>query len=78
LHGAGIVLQPEPTLADDVAAGRLVPVLPAWSYMHTPMHLIHAQDRRPTAKLRSIIDFLLERFGSEELAGAFRVHRGGS
>lgn len=62
LHGAGIVLQPEVSLADDVAAGRLVHVLPAWSYMHTPMHLIYAQDRRPTAKLRSIIDFLLARF----------------
>jgi len=70
LHGAGIVLQPEASLADDVAAGRLVPVLPAWSYVPTPMHLIYAQDRRPTAKLRSIIDFLLERFGPEGLPAA--------
>ncbi|ASL46462.1 HTH-type transcriptional regulator DmlR [Burkholderia sp. AD24] len=63
LRGAGIVLQPEVLLADDIAAGRLVPVLPCWSYRPTPMHLIYAQDRRPTAKLRSVIDFLLERFG---------------
>ena len=70
LHGAGIVLQPEASLADDVASGRLVPVLPAWSYMPTPMHLIYAQDRRPTAKLRSIIDFLLERFGPVGLPAA--------
>jgi hypothetical protein len=34
------------------------------------MHLIYAQDRRPTAKLRSIIDFLLERFGPEGLPAA--------
>ena len=68
LHGAGIVLQPEVLLADDIAAGRLVRVLPAWAYMPTPMYLIYAQDRRPTAKLRSVIDFIVDRFG---------VHTGG-
>ena len=63
LNGLGIVLQPEAVLADDVAAGRLVPVLPDWSYKPSPMFLIYAQDSRPTAKLRSAIDFLLGRFG---------------
>lgn len=66
LNGVGIVLQPEVVLADDLAAGHLLPVLPDWSLMPSPMHLIYAQDRRPTAKLRSVIDFLLERFGSAE------------
>jgi len=61
--GAGIVLQPEDALADDFAAGRLLPVLPAWSFKPTPMHLVHAHDRKPTAKLRSAIDFLVARFG---------------
>jgi DNA-binding transcriptional LysR family regulator len=63
LHGAGIVLQPEAVLADDLAAGRLLPVLPAWSLLPSPMYLIYAQDARPTAKLRSMIDFLLARLG---------------
>ncbi|AEK63015.1 LysR family transcriptional regulator [Collimonas fungivorans] len=63
LHGAGIVLQPEVLLADDIAAGRLVPVLPAWSYRPTPMYLIYRQDSRPTAKLRSVIDLLVKCFG---------------
>lgn len=66
LHGAGIVLQPEVLLADDIATGRLVSVLPAWSYRSTPMYLIYAQDSRPTAKLRSVIDLLLKHFGLEE------------
>lgn len=65
LHGAGIVLQPEALLADDIAAGRLVQILPDWAYKTTPMYLIYAQDSRPTAKLRSVIDFLLERFGPD-------------
>jgi len=63
IHGAGIVLQPEVLLADDLASGRLVSVLPSWSYMPTPMHLIYAQDRRPTAKLRTMIDLLVLHFG---------------
>ena len=66
LHGAGIVLQPEVLLADDIAAGRLLPVLPTWSYKPTPMYLIYPQDTRPTAKLRSVIDLLLKRFGLEQ------------
>lgn len=66
LLGVGIVLQPEILLADDITAGRLVPVLPEWSFKPTPMYLIYAQDTRPTAKLRSIIDFLVQRFGLRE------------
>lgn len=63
LNGIGIALQPEAVLADDLAAGRLVPVLPGWSLAPSPMYLIYAQNLRPTAKLRSAIDFLLARFG---------------
>ncbi|MCX7515141.1 LysR family transcriptional regulator [Frateuria hangzhouensis] len=63
LNGIGIVLQPEAVLADDLASGQLLPVLPGWSLAPSPMYLIYAQDRRPTAKLSSAIDFLLERFG---------------
>jgi DNA-binding transcriptional LysR family regulator len=62
--GAGIVLQPEDALADDLAAGRLSPVLPDWSFRPTPVHLVYAPDRKPTAKLRSAIDFLVARFGA--------------
>ncbi|WP_448951715.1 LysR family transcriptional regulator [Labrys neptuniae] len=63
LHGAGIVLQPEVLLSHDLEAARLEAVLPQWSYKPTPMHLIYAPDRRPTAMLRSAIDFLVARFG---------------
>jgi DNA-binding transcriptional LysR family regulator len=66
LHGAGIVLQPEVLLCEDIAAGRLVPVLADWSYKPSPMFLIYPQDSRPTAKLRSVIDLLLKNFGLQE------------
>ncbi len=65
LHGTGIAMQPEMLLTDDLATGRLEPVLPGWSYKPTPMYLIYAQDRRPTAKLRSAIDFILAGFGPD-------------
>jgi DNA-binding transcriptional LysR family regulator len=69
LSGIGIVLQPEVVLADDLASGRLLPVLPDWSLTPSPMHLIYAQDHRPSAKLRSAIDFLVARFGLDPEAG---------
>jgi DNA-binding transcriptional LysR family regulator len=69
IAGAGIVLQPEDALADALAAGALLPVLPSWSFRPTPMHLVYAPDRRPTAKLRSAIDFLVHRFGTGRQAG---------
>jgi DNA-binding transcriptional LysR family regulator len=63
LRGVGIVLQPEMLLADDLAAGRLEPVLPAWSFKPSPIYLIYTQDHRPTAKMRGAIDFLLAWLG---------------
>ncbi|HEY9130337.1 MAG TPA: LysR family transcriptional regulator [Dyella sp.] len=63
LAGLGIIMQPEVLLADDVAAGRLTRVLPACEPPSRPMHLIYPADRRPTAKLRCFIDFVVETFG---------------
>ena len=62
LQGMGIVLLPEMLLASDLAADRLRPVLPAWCHAPTPMYLVHARDQRPSALLRSAIDFLAGRF----------------
>lgn len=58
--GAGIVLQPADALADYLVAGQLTPVLPSWALQPTQTQLVYAQDRKPTAKLRSAIDFLVE------------------
>jgi DNA-binding transcriptional LysR family regulator len=66
LNGIGIALQPEAVLADDLAAGRLLPVLPDWSLAPSPMYLIYPQNLRPTAKMRTAIDFLLARFGQSQ------------
>jgi DNA-binding transcriptional LysR family regulator len=63
LAGFGIVMQAELILADDMAAGRLVPLLRDWLPTPRPMHLVYSRDRRATPKLTTFADFLLERFG---------------
>ena len=63
LNGLGIVMQPEILLAGDIAAGRLVRLLPGYELPCRPMHIVYLRDRRMTPKLRSFIDFVVERFG---------------
>ncbi|HZS57999.1 MAG TPA: LysR family transcriptional regulator [Gemmatimonadaceae bacterium] len=62
IGGVGIVLQPETVLAEDITAGHLLPILPDWSYVPTPIYLAYAPNHRLTAKLRTMTDFLLARF----------------
>jgi DNA-binding transcriptional LysR family regulator len=69
LHHAGIILQPEVLLADDLAAGRLLQILPDWAPPAKPVHLLYAPDTRPTARLRGMIDFLLSHFGPASGSG---------
>ncbi|AAQ58791.1 DNA-binding transcriptional regulator, LysR family [Chromobacterium violaceum] len=63
LSGAGIALQAEALLAEDVAAGRLVSLLDGYLPDPKPMHLIYPADRQPLPKLRVFVDFIVERLG---------------
>ncbi|WP_213778679.1 LysR family transcriptional regulator [Caballeronia sp. dw_276] len=63
LDGFGIVLGSEHAVAEDLAAGRLVRVLPDFDGPVRPMHLLYAADRRMTSKLRCFIDRMIEAFG---------------
>jgi DNA-binding transcriptional LysR family regulator len=64
LSGAGIVMQPAVLLADDVAAGRLVPILSKYLRPPRPMHLVYLRDRHQTPKMTALIEFLLQRFSA--------------
>lgn len=59
LAGAGLILQPAVLLAEDIAAGRLQPVLADYLPEPRPLHLVYLPDRRPRPKLSSFVDFLL-------------------
>ncbi len=63
--GFGITLGPESVLNGEIAAGRLVRVLPDYRGPARPMHVLHPAARRPTVKVRSFVAALLAEFGAE-------------
>jgi DNA-binding transcriptional LysR family regulator len=63
LNDFGIVMQAEVLLAQDIAAGRLVPILCGYLPPSRPMNLVYPRDRQATPKLTTFIDFIVERFG---------------
>ncbi len=63
LQGFGVVMQAEILLAQDIAAGRLVPLLEEFVPTPRPMHLVYPRDRQATPKMTTFIAFMLARFG---------------
>lgn len=61
--GCGIVLQPEVLLADDLAAGRLLPLFAEQLPPPRPVHLLYPRDRQPLPKLSRFVELVLERMG---------------
>lgn len=59
--GLGVALLADFEIAEDVAAGRLVPLLPETATSPWPLALVHLADRRMTAKLRCFVELALER-----------------
>ena len=66
IEGFGVTLGPESILSAEIAAGRLVRVLPDYEGPARPMHVLHPAGRRPTVKLRSFIDAVVEEFGPKD------------
>ncbi len=62
LHGLGIVLQPAILMEADVQAGRLVRLFPSHGLPSRPMNVVYLPDRYRSPKLRSFVEFLVERF----------------
>jgi DNA-binding transcriptional LysR family regulator len=60
LNDAGIILQPEPILKDDITNGSLVHVLPDWSYKSTPIYLTYLKNNKQSAKLKSVIEYITD------------------
>jgi DNA-binding transcriptional LysR family regulator len=68
LQGAAIALLGTEVIGDDLAAGRLVPLLiDDLPPRELPIHVVYASRRHLSAKVRSFVDFLAERFASEAL-----------
>ena len=58
LQGAGIASLPDYMCQDELAAGTLVQVLPAWSFPPAIVHAVFASRRGLTPAVRSFLDFL--------------------
>ncbi|MCX7277771.1 MAG: LysR family transcriptional regulator [Burkholderiales bacterium] len=60
LGGAGVVFKSEWEVADDIAAGRLVALLPGWGSAQRPIHAVYPSARHATPKVRCFIDFMVD------------------
>lgn len=58
IAGAGLLLQPEVLVANDIAAGQLVIVLEPFAPLPRPVHLVYLPDTRPRPKVKSFVAFV--------------------
>ncbi|MDH1701444.1 LysR family transcriptional regulator [Comamonas terrigena] len=59
LAGAGLSVLPDYAIADDVAAGRLVQVLPGWTLPQGGIHAVFPPARFRPAKVRALVECLV-------------------
>jgi DNA-binding transcriptional LysR family regulator len=62
LAGAGLAMLDAHACAEDLAAGRLRRVLPAWSSPGTPLQAVYPGSRHLAPKVSAYVDFLRERW----------------
>lgn len=60
--GMGVLLQPYELVNEELQAGRLARLLPDYEPVARPLHALYAPDRRMTPKLRSFLDFAVQKF----------------
>jgi DNA-binding transcriptional LysR family regulator len=68
LHGArrhSVVRGPSFSFGEDIAAGRLVPLLTDWHTRELSIYALYPHRSMLSAKVRSFVDLLIERFGPE-------------
>ncbi|MBS0359919.1 MAG: LysR family transcriptional regulator [Proteobacteria bacterium] len=64
-RGLGITATPAFAAADDLRAGRLIPLLCAYEPQLIHVHAVYPHARHLAAKVRVFVDFLAERFAGE-------------
>ncbi|WP_283788212.1 LysR substrate-binding domain-containing protein [Bermanella sp. WJH001] len=66
LNGLGVSRLPAFLCAEDIKAGRLIPLLCDWSNTSTPIHALYPSNRHLSVKVRSFVDFIVEELRSEQ------------
>jgi DNA-binding transcriptional LysR family regulator len=67
LAGAGITVLPDYLIGPDLAAGRLVELLPDWRLPSLPIMLVLPERRLTSRRVRLFVDFLAARLGGGDL-----------
>jgi DNA-binding transcriptional LysR family regulator len=70
--GIGIAYEPDFIVGDDVRAGRLVPLLRAFTSSVGAINVVYASRRHLSAKVRAFSDFLAQHFAGTEWSPAKR------
>jgi len=65
LAGHGVILCPTFSVGVDLVEGRLTALLTDWRSREIPIHALYPHRSLVSAKVRSFVDFLAERFGSD-------------
>ena len=63
LAGHGVVLAPSFTVGMDIAEGRLTALLTDWRARALPIYALYPHRSLLSAKVRTFVDFLVDRFG---------------
>ncbi|MFC7515410.1 LysR family transcriptional regulator [Herbaspirillum sp. GCM10030257] len=63
IAGMGIIVQPSFIVADALRSKTLVPLLTDYDMASLPIYAVYPSRRHLSAKVRTFVDFLLERFG---------------
>ncbi|GAU81301.1 LysR family transcriptional regulator [Bosea sp. BIWAKO-01] len=65
--GLGVVQAPTFMVQEDIAAGRLVPLLTNWCSTPKPLHIVYPPNRHLSNKVRVFVDWLAELFAKDDL-----------
>jgi DNA-binding transcriptional LysR family regulator len=68
LSGGGVAMLPRIIAADDVFAGRLVRVLPLYTWRGSSLYVVYAAARVLPAKISAFRDFVLQSYGERSAA----------
>jgi DNA-binding transcriptional LysR family regulator len=62
LKDAGVIFAPDYVVEDELAAGRLIRLLPEYATQGTPVHAVYPHSQYMSAKTRTFMEFLASRF----------------
>jgi DNA-binding transcriptional LysR family regulator len=74
IAGAGVIIQPEVLLANDIQRGLLVRILDPYLPPPRPVNLVYLRDSKPRRKLMSLVQWILRDHALQRVAIADSTH----